>query len=628
MPQRLTRRELVLVAGAVVAACLLRCVRLDQVAIEHFDEGVYSSGVWYGQLSSQPYPGRHLYAPPALPRAIEIAAALIGPDLGPFLPGLAAGVLSVIFIWGLTRTLFGQAAGLVVVCLAALNDFHILYSRMALTDVPVMMWMLLSVWLAVIGIDRQRFRFMAAAGLACAAAWWTKYSGWLPLAIIGSGSVLWWLLSGRRVIRGGRLVTLNAVMMVVAAAAWSPWYAALWQRGGYSEVAANHAAYLHGWEAWHRNLATQLTWYMSVESWLGGLAVWGGIVMAAGQRWNAARRSTWNRATEGRGPVSGRLSGRFLTAAFLLALASLTIGSFATLASVGLGGMAAIFLWPSLSVLRTQSAAAVSTGRKGSKRMIPYGDSDYQASASVDPLLGACVVAAWFCGMLLTVPRYTPFPRLLLPLVVSVWIMAAAGIGWWIEAVLNVARRAVVNRTSGNPGALQRVTGPAVAVCLLLGFWMLQSGRVQAPVIHQPRTGLRTASQQVARMCLEDAGLRAARDQTPGQAGLVVYGFGEPAVLYHLSAAGLVAAPVQDLDFQKAAQNGRPLPTYFVFGPNALRTPGFMYDWVEKSDRFEHLGNVSWMPGDIVLFNLFSPRWLAEHPGDEREQILEVYRLR
>ena len=177
MNQRLSKKELVVVAAAIAIGCVLRCSQLDQVAIEHFDEGVYSSTAWYHEVSNEPYPARHLYAPPGLSWTIGIASSIFGPTLGPFVPGLLAGGLTVFFVWGFTRALFGMVAGLVVVLLASLSDYHIVYSRMALTDVPVMMWILLSVWLGATGIDQQRGRLMFLAGLACGGAWWTKYSG-------------------------------------------------------------------------------------------------------------------------------------------------------------------------------------------------------------------------------------------------------------------------------------------------------------------------------------------------------------------------------------------------------------------------------------------------------------------
>ena len=130
-------------------------------------------------------------------------------------------------------------------------------------------------------------------------------------------------------------------------------------------------------------------------------------------------------------------------------------------------------------------------------------------------------------------------------------------------------------------------------------------------------------------MCRRAAGVEQSVDlSSTADSEFVVYAFGEPSVLYHLDQEGISCGPVQDLLFSAATYHGNALPTFMVFGPNALRTPGFMYDWVNIEQRFEHVGDVSYEASDIVLYNLFSPQWLLGHHGEERTQRLEVYRLK
>jgi dolichyl-phosphate-mannose-protein mannosyltransferase len=626
MNQRLSTKELVVVAGAIAIGCVLRCSQLDQVAVEHFDEGVYSSTAWYHEVSYEPYPARHLYAPPGLPWTIGLASWIFGPTVGPFLPGLLAGGLTILFVWGFTRAMFGMVAGLVVVLLASFSDYHIVYSRMALTDVPVMMWILVSVWLGATGIDQQRGRLMFLAGLACGCAWWTKYSGWLPLAIISSGSVFWWVMGGRQRCGLVRLLFLIGLMVVTSILVWCPWYFQLGDVGGYSAVAANHAAYLNRWSAWQHNLAAQINWYTQMESWLSAVAILTGMMCAGTQRWFDARRSTWNRSTTAGTGITPGLLGRFLGAALLLCIATLSIGSFGTMAAVGVSGMAGLFLWPVLSVLRHESEVAVAA--KAGKRDAPrlFDEADFRAAPHLDPQLAACIITAWFCGMLLMTPRYTPFPRLLLPLLTAVWITAAAGAGWWIEACINVARKTAQTGSRSRLTLLQVAVTSLVVVSVCTGLWVLNGTSVPQMTIYEPRTGLRDASYEVAELCREAVGEQASKpSETPS---FVVHAFGEPAVLYHLHQAGVVTSPVQDVDLTPASFQGQTLPTFLVFGPNALRTPGFLYDWVDGDYRYEHIGDVEWEPSQVVLFNLFSPEWLLQHPADERLQLLEVYRLR
>ncbi|MCH2210891.1 MAG: glycosyltransferase family 39 protein [Fuerstiella sp.] len=631
MNQSLSTQEFVFVVCAAALGCFLRLTAIDELAVEHFDEGVYSSTIWYAPLSGEVYPARHLYAPPALPAMIQAAGTLAGPGLAPFIPALLMGTVTILVIWRFTRAAFGIAAGMVVVLLSALSDFHILYSRMALTDVPVLMWIILAVWLGVTGINRRSTAIMLAAGVACGCAWWTKYTGWLPIAIISSGSLLWWLIGGRHRCGFWRLVGLVATMTLSACAVWSPWLIALRDVGGYSAVAANHGAYRMALNSWTHNLETQITWYSLTESWMAALSLGLGMMLAGSHRWIDARGSTWNRSISSGTGITPALLVRFIGAAAVMVIATLTIGSMGVLTALAAGGSIGILLYPDFSGLKIKS-------HHGSPEKFPSSGGhqqidlpDFRASPGLDPRLAICVLVAWFFGLLLSMPTYSPFPRLFLPLLAVIWMMASAGIGWWIDGCIYVARR---NAASGNrpQRSLRKMVLTGLVLSAVgLGLWQLNATMIPRSRIHDSRLGLRNASFEVASMCLTATGLT---DDEAKAFGLddsppcVVYAFGEPAVLYHISQTGIPGAPVQDLLFNAATLQGKPLPTFLVFGPNALRTPDFMYDWIRVEQRFEHVGDVHYPPSAVVLYNLFPPRWVLQHFGEEREQRLEVYRLR
>ena len=80
-------------------------------------------------------------------------------------------------------------------------------------------------------------------------------------------------------------------------------------------------------------------------------------------------------------------------------------------------------------------------GDSGLQRAANVEPADVRASPQLDPRLAACVVTVWCSGLLISLPTYSPFPRLLLPFLAVIWIAAAAGIGWWVEACISVARR-------------------------------------------------------------------------------------------------------------------------------------------------------------------------------------------
>ncbi len=199
MKLRPTPIEVIALIGFFSLGVLLRTFHLEREAVEHFDEGIYASALWYDGQFHQPYPARHLYSPPLLGTMMEGFQWL--PGLGgyaPFLPSVVLGIATIIGLWLLARSWFGKPAGIFIVAIVALSDFHIIYSRMALTDVACLFWIVASVGLGTRAVDRGCFRSAIAAGFVCGLAWWTKYTGWLPLAILCSGSGQWWLWEGRK----------------------------------------------------------------------------------------------------------------------------------------------------------------------------------------------------------------------------------------------------------------------------------------------------------------------------------------------------------------------------------------------------------------------------------------------
>ncbi|MEZ6063181.1 MAG: glycosyltransferase family 39 protein [Planctomycetaceae bacterium] len=669
MKQSLSRQEVVLVLLAAALGLLLRCVATDRMAIEHFDEGVYASSAWYDDATGEPYPARHLYAPPLLPTMIRLAGWLPGGNsVGPFLPGLLLGTLTVLVVWYTGRSFFGLCGGLVAVFLAAMSDFHVLYSRMALTDVPVLCFICLSVVLGAGGIQQRSVRVMGLAGLACGLAWWTKYSGWLPLAIVGSGSVLWFVVTGRRQISIVTLLKLLLTMAAVAALCFAPWLWSLQDEGGYAAVAQNHRAYLNtdGFSGWRQRLASHVTYHFLTDSWLSVVSIGLGIVAAGSRRWMQLRSFTWNRAAEGNGPhqlvgdyPSVTLLAKFCAAAIVMTIVAMAIGSLGLLTCTAAGGLSGMFLARVPSDLHRRRTEQDLSPAEATSR--PCTEADLNAAAFVDPLLGASIVIAWFAGMLLSTPMYHPFPRLSLPLLASVWLGAAGGLAWWIEANLNVARRGPRHSDESSRQSTMRQTVTVLVAAAVVFSLYSAGGFRRTPEVWADRTSLQVASWQIARAALDDAGEGASGpallpsdtiirpDSVPevsaAEPGVTVkvdrsnpladlqspecliYAFGEPAVLYHLWQAGIVARPVQDVTFPTARLHGEPLPTFLVIGPNALRTPGFRNDWAVHQDRFEHVTDIHFRPSLVVLLNLFTVDWLMQH-FESQEQRLELYRLR
>lgn len=244
----LSRNELLAAFALFVIGVAVRIAFPSAMAVEHFDEGVYASNLWCPDSGFQ-YPDRHLYAPALIPALIEWSLMLFGTtSWAPMVPSLVFGSLTVPLIWWVGRSWFGPAAGLSAAALAALSDYHILFSRSALTDVTLGFWLLLAVYCFECAFRTLNPARAVIAGVVTGLAWWTKYNGWLPLAISLSGLLAWSLFAPREERQLERRLLLWAVAAVTAIAVWSPFWWLLPQ--GYSQVAANHRLYVVGFTGW------------------------------------------------------------------------------------------------------------------------------------------------------------------------------------------------------------------------------------------------------------------------------------------------------------------------------------------------------------------------------------------
>ena len=70
---------MILVCLIFLVACGLRIAWPARMAVEHFDEGVYASNLFFhDRAGTGHYPDQHLYAPPLLPFLIECAMIVLG----------------------------------------------------------------------------------------------------------------------------------------------------------------------------------------------------------------------------------------------------------------------------------------------------------------------------------------------------------------------------------------------------------------------------------------------------------------------------------------------------------------------------------------------------------------------
>jgi 4-amino-4-deoxy-L-arabinose transferase-like glycosyltransferase len=246
--QPISRYELWAVVAITLLGAAVRFAFPSAMAIEHYDEGVYASNLLFPDQDYR-YPDRHLYAPSLIPALIEWSIILFGDKgIAPMLPSLLFGTLTIPLIWWVGRQWFGPLSGIAAAILLSLSDFHIAFSRSTLTDVPLCFWLLLAVYFFERSFRDLSWPTAIAAGLNTGLAWWTKYNGWLPLAIGLSGLMSWLFFASRDERQLRQRLCLFGLGTLTALAVWGPYWWSL--PHGYGEVARNHRQYVVGFSGW------------------------------------------------------------------------------------------------------------------------------------------------------------------------------------------------------------------------------------------------------------------------------------------------------------------------------------------------------------------------------------------
>lgn len=508
----------IFLAVATLAAALLRTAAPSGLAVEHFDEGVYASNTWCPDLADT-YPDRHLYAPPGLPRLIQETHLWLGPsDLSSIAPSLLAGILLIPLLGLMTRDWFGEPAARAAVLLAVTSDPHILFSRTALTDVPWITWLVLAIWLTHKALISGRLGTLALAGLAVAAGWWTKYSGWLPLAIAATGVLatrfVGQIAKAPQSPDGAALTTWIkrlALISAVAALAITPLFVMLKDTGGYAAVATNHARYFVGLSGWLDSARTHAEHLWLFESPLTAFGVALACCLAAKHpgrfTWNAIRRR--------------------------LALATL------------LAGLTAAVSFPTLVLI-----AAAQTLRDAWPHLRQH---QHQQQENTHYTLAWAMLAAWWVAMSLTTPLYHPYPRLALP-----WLVA----GWLIVAQ-QIARLNSHEPAPDQPPRFGRrlAVAAAIGTALLLAAIEIRFASRGIPAL-EPRTAIADLADQVIATVSEHA--------PTGHSVIRVWG--EPALFFQLSNRSprrLLMQPAGGLEVVRPGEPPPDIPVFLVIGPHA-----------------------------------------------------------
>lgn len=586
-----------------ITAIYGRAHRLADVSIEHFDEGVYASNLFIGPPEFR-YPFQELYAPPLFPAAIEWVFILFGATAqhALWVNVLLGSALVLALGWTASqlRTDSSSDLGLIpfpvsaaaTMLIAAAAEIFLQYSRTALTDIPLTLWLVLAVGAGARGLTRGDWKWVVAGGCLTALAWWTKYNGWLPIAILGAGVAGWSLFDQRLSRTVGGPVVRFLVLTVIAIGLWLPCLSALQKTGGYAAVAANHAGYVSGFSGWGSSALRHL----QVDQFYTGWLTAAGMAIACVAVWLLS---------------SARLPAGTPRANFHIP--RLVICTLSLAGGVLLAGLLPVLLGLSLFAFAPLFSAAPPQEPQVAHRRKRKGSEEVPDSRPTT--LGTWILLAWILGLLLATPMYRPFPRLILPLTAG--LLISAGVG--LEAILTRRRKGVAAESPLQPerGDHAELLGFAALVAGTLLVATVASVNLLPQPALEGRSGLVIAARQIETAIQADLSDHPSSNSGDVQALIAVYG--EPGLFFSLSqhyheGGPFAAQPVSSTSPVTGLNSNPTVPVYLVTGPHARDAA----EELSGNRDVRLVATLEYSPSHLVLLDDFSP---AEASGRASEKI-------
>lgn len=231
--------ELLLLLLITVTGSFIRLFELTSIGLSHFDAGIYAqSGLWPWTGSFHFQQG--YYSPPLYPGLIGVVNLLVGAptDWSGALLSAVAGTLLIPVCWWIGRSWFSPTAGWMAALFVALDGFHIVFSRVGLTDELFTLLFISGLACTFVGVTKGGWLRILTAGMLVGLAWSTKYNGFLPIPLAAG-----FLVHPQF---GARIVRLIFISLI-AGLMYLPW--ALWfhVQHGYQNLIEHQRGYVQGW---------------------------------------------------------------------------------------------------------------------------------------------------------------------------------------------------------------------------------------------------------------------------------------------------------------------------------------------------------------------------------------------
>jgi 4-amino-4-deoxy-L-arabinose transferase-like glycosyltransferase len=201
------------------------------------------------------------YAPPGFPILVGLAFLGLGvSDVPAIFVSVLAGTMTIPATAWLARRTFGAGAGAAAAAFVTTSGFHLVFSRMALTDALSLLFWVLGLICGQRFLERPGILAAVALGASTGLAQLIKYNGWLIGGFVILAALAGLVLDHQERSRGKLLAVWGYGLLAafLAALIYWPWFRFVETHGGYSHLLQHQRGYTGGSGTWLPHLRAQL----------------------------------------------------------------------------------------------------------------------------------------------------------------------------------------------------------------------------------------------------------------------------------------------------------------------------------------------------------------------------------
>lgn len=243
------RFDLGICLALTALAAVLRFWHLADLGLTHFDEGAYAmTGRWLATFGEEGWIYQSGHAPGLFPTVIGLFFLIFGiKDYVAIAASALAGSITVGLIYWIGRMRFSRKTGIMAALFLATAEYHLIYSRFALTDATFTLLFWASLATLHQGFIKHDRRWFIAGGVLTGLCWNTKYHGFFPLLLLGVWMGMMRLLRHKSPLVRIRSSWLNfGIAVVLAVLIYMPWFLFVQFTVGYGAILQAQAAHSIG----------------------------------------------------------------------------------------------------------------------------------------------------------------------------------------------------------------------------------------------------------------------------------------------------------------------------------------------------------------------------------------------